>query len=891
MNNPTDCKNRRQVITALVLGELEPQAADELKRHIDTCKTCESFYQAIIDEEETIRSTFETIAEKGETIQDILVKQFSKCKSTAYQTDVVTRKTIKGIFSTVMKSKMTKLTAAALIIIAVLIGVHQFARSFETVAWADVVERFQSVPFFSAAIYIKEDVTSEPEQMELWMSRAGKARMRIGTQVIFGNHGKIVRAFDIKTRAQTEADERAALFLKRIGEADEFSLDSIIRFMFRGTMQDVTPLINPDAVISQDMVVFDVELPRTPEWVRIWALRESQLPVRIRIWDPRDGDATDAVFEYSKEQADEFFDPNAFENLLRTGRTSSRVNLTYAFLKDPGGKRITPEDMFAQVGYHVPQVQQVGITPDGAVWIIAAKGRNRTPSGHNFYGFEKIQDDLGREYRRVYSSHLTSTDQSMQVFVPMDYPFDEQIPEKLTLICQVDDYHPRIKQELIGTEELTQWQHKKIWPEGTITDNEQSFRNQMAWRHCNGERYEKAERIMDTIEGELEDNPAALERERIRLRMLLKQEKTDEALALSERLMPLLLKDYKKWTGCAPDAYIFADLILAQAYAGKFDQVKQTWQQIKNAQPELHPKLTQSARKHIEEDIQRGLDICLRRIVPQISRTAHLTIKQLNTIFDIDIKKSDQFRHFTFWDWNPEFEKPKYRNWERHLEELAEYYKSHPLPEKMEIIKRNTEEEYGITSLKMPGIEGYWVYPLSGNLRDEARHYRYPDSVGRVRVEADISDTKLNHDLVIKSGVADEARQFYTLNFFGLEVVEVNEPRTVWIAKHDGRKLKDFKEVRAPVPYPGSDRRKAGMMTSMSSGGFDLDYLFRDFMDWQNILIVDETGIKDRVSHEGPCWEGPEAPEIARKWFADEFGITFTEQTREMKTYVIRKRQ
>jgi len=719
-----------------------------------------------------------------------------------------------NIWRIIIKSKITKATAAALITIAALIGIHQLARSFETVAWAEVAQRFQSVPFFSAAIYIKEDVTSEPEQIELWMSRAGKARMRIGTQVIFGNHGKIVRAFDIKTRAQTESDERAALFLKRIGEAGKLSLDLIIRVMFRGTMQDVTPLINPDAVISQDMVVFDVQLPRTPEWVRIWALRESHLPVRIRVWDPRDGDATDAVFEYSKEQAEEFFDPNAFEEVLRTGRASSRVNLAYAFLKDPGGKRITPEDIFAQEGYHVPQVQQVGITPDGAVWVIANKGRNRAPTGHHFYGFEKIQDDLGREYRRVYSSHRTSTDQSMQVFVPMNYPFDEQIPEKLTLVCQIDDYHPSIKQEIIGTVELTQWQHKKTWPEGTITDNEQSFRNQMAWRHCNGERYEKAERIMDTIEGEPEDNPAALERERIRLRMLLKQQKTDEALALSQRLTPLLLKDHRRWTGYAPSAYIFADLILAQAYAGKFDQVKQTWQQIKNAQPELHPKLTKSARKRIEEDIQRSLDICLRQIVPQISRTAHLTIEQLNTIFDIDIKKSEEFRHYAFWDWNPELEKPNYRNWERHLEELAEYCKHHPLTEKMEIIKRNTEQEYGVTSLKMPGIEGYSIYPLSSTLRGQARYYRYPESLGRVRAGDGIPDIRLNHDLIIKSGVTSDERQLHILNYFGLEVVEVNEPRIVWIARHDGRNLKNYEEVRAPLPssYP----RKAGSRRSYS---------------------------------------------------------------------------
>ncbi len=248
-----------------------------------------------------------------------------------------------GVWRIIVKSPIAKLAVAAAIIIAAFIGIHQFFGS--TVAWADVVEKFRSVPFFSVSIYIKEDVTSEPKQMELWMNRTGKTRVRVGTQVIFGRQGEIVEVFDIKTHSRVKADEYAALFLKKIGEADEFSLESIIRVMFRGTMQEVTPLINPDAVISQDMVVFDVEVPGSPEWVRIWALRESRLPVRIRVWDPRDGETTDAVIEYSKEQADKFFDPDAFENLFSSGRAGSYMNLAYAFLKDPGGKTITPEDL------------------------------------------------------------------------------------------------------------------------------------------------------------------------------------------------------------------------------------------------------------------------------------------------------------------------------------------------------------------------------------------------------------------------------------------------------------------------------------------------------------------------------------------------------------------
>ncbi|HQP98047.1 MAG TPA: hypothetical protein PLY86_06315, partial [bacterium] len=51
--------------------------------------------------------------------------------------------------------------------------------------WAEVAERFRSIPFFSATVYFKEDALSEPIQFELWMGRGGKARMRYGKQVLF----------------------------------------------------------------------------------------------------------------------------------------------------------------------------------------------------------------------------------------------------------------------------------------------------------------------------------------------------------------------------------------------------------------------------------------------------------------------------------------------------------------------------------------------------------------------------------------------------------------------------------------------------------------------------------------------------------------------------------
>ncbi|MHC4461616.1 MAG: TlpA family protein disulfide reductase [Planctomycetota bacterium] len=267
---------------------------------------------------------------------------------------------------TIMKSPITKLAAAAVIIIAVLIGIHQFTGSVESVAWASVAERFRSVPFFSATLYMKDNATAQPEQIELWMNQKGFVRLRYDNQVAFAKEGKITRVFDLKTRSEIEPDQRAVTLAHFMGDAEGFSLETVIRGISGGELVDVTPLVNTDAVISEDIVVFDVEHEKSPQWFRIWALRESKLPVRIRMWDPRDGECADALLTYSKQQQEIFFDPEAFSSKMKSLRNKKDVNLAYMYLKDPGGKQIFPGSLNESEVFKV-----VTQTIDGQPWSFA----------------------------------------------------------------------------------------------------------------------------------------------------------------------------------------------------------------------------------------------------------------------------------------------------------------------------------------------------------------------------------------------------------------------------------------------------------------------------------------------------------------------------------------
>lgn len=246
------------------------------------------------------------------------------------------------VWRIIFHDRIIKLAAAAAIIITAFIGLYQIAAP--GIAWADVAERFRAVPFFSATIYMKGDVLQEPKQIELWMGPMGRSRIRVGRQVIFGRAGQVVKAFDITRRVEVEPDMQAVELLDMMGNMTEYSLETVIRSISGDKLVDVTPLVNADAVISEDMVVFDTLSDGGPEWIRVYALRESRLPVSIRMWDPRNGKSVDVFISYFKKQPDVFFDAQTFSTKLMD-LSFTESDLSHIFLKDPGGQCFTAKDL------------------------------------------------------------------------------------------------------------------------------------------------------------------------------------------------------------------------------------------------------------------------------------------------------------------------------------------------------------------------------------------------------------------------------------------------------------------------------------------------------------------------------------------------------------------
>jgi len=254
---------------------------------------------------------------------------------------------------------------------------------------------------------------------------------------------------------------------------------------------------------------------------------------------------------------------------------------------------------------------------------------------------------------------------------------------------------------------------------------------------------------------------------------------------------------------------------------------------------------------------------------------------------------------------------PRYEPWNQRLHQIAAYYRDHPLPDSMELLPCDYNDGPLASCYapgRLPGITektGHWAMPLRHAL-GAFLHAEFTP-VGCLRVPEDLAAIQLNHDLVTRNEHAGRARIEFVLGEFGLELVETIEPRKVWIARYDGRPLQPWRQVKAPIPNPNHEPLRSGMAGATACPS-TIGNLFRGFVFYQGqslqadgILILDETGLpsdppmppdhRGAVAGESPYWGGEASIEIARTWFQEQFGVTFTEETRPMTVYVVRKRQ
>jgi hypothetical protein len=802
--------------------------------------------------------------------------------------------------------------AAVIVIVAGILMVNKTGSlDGATIAWADVVKQFNSIAFFNASVYIKEKATDEPVQIEVWRNSQKKARIRVDGQVLFADGDRVIAGYAIDSplrKIETEEyNEMGMAMAQKLFSFQEFSLDTVIAAFGVGKdrLKETTPLINPAAMISEDMLVFDVQSDINPEWMRIWVLRESRLPIRIRSWDPRDGDCVDIVMTYSAEQSAKFFDPNAYEQILLDVQQGSgaggSTNLAYALLQDPGGREYTPKDLFEKAkaenvtsnaedvsGYHLPKVEQAGVTQYGAVWVVASKAQNRTPAGRLFYGFSDIGDDLQGKYYSINSIHYTAEDISIQIFVPEDYPFDTTRPKELTLRCSVEATDPYQQEILIGNLKLDTWNKNSLWPQDRFKESELQTMIRQAWRRT-GDR-EMCQKILVLV-GQLDtENQHGHQVEKTKLRMLIQEKNYNDAALLAEKLLPAEYEVFKNAKGNA-SYYSFFDYIIAVAANGNVKRATDLFNEIKQLKPDLS-YYKSSTRKHIMEALNRQINGDSMHGLIQPLFSAGLDLEQVNKIVGFDTLNNEN----TKWYVPEKFRRqrdPRVIKQEEYMKKLTEQYKKTPLKPGQMVLNQCKLKELEYMG-PISEVKDHYFYIFNMELLKFLKGYKSTDldgRINRIRVGKGVDNLMLQHEIIYNSpkGFLFEQCREFVLSKFGLEAIESQATETVLIAEYDGSQRKDYRDVRCPAVRGSTST--PGMISFRTSSGTNLPSVLIHLAKDQEILIVNETGIDDKtiITCEVPNFKTAKGMELAEKWYKDNFGITFRKEQQKLPVWVIQK--
>lgn len=204
----------------------------------------------------------------------------------------------------IMKSPITKLAAAAVIIIAVVISFNQFVGPTTNVAFAEVTSRFAQVDYVHV-YWFKSRGDALFRQFEAWYAH-GKLVMRGDKGGMTYDDGQTQQTFDEQGR---RIGKKPSLFAEGKTFFELFSADLLSDE--NEQLSQLTP-IN----VGDDFLIYEVDPP--PDWdgsewlenISVTVGKNSLLPIQMKVYEKDSDDYDLVMFDYeAPEKPPEFFEP------------------------------------------------------------------------------------------------------------------------------------------------------------------------------------------------------------------------------------------------------------------------------------------------------------------------------------------------------------------------------------------------------------------------------------------------------------------------------------------------------------------------------------------------------------------------------------------------------
>ncbi|MHC4619583.1 MAG: anti-sigma factor family protein [Planctomycetota bacterium] len=298
-------KQINEMLVGYVLGELSEQQYSEVKTHLAECQDCGS-------EAKRLKALIESTAQMGELSAD---EQTCELAKKALFETIVTKEmkeptarptvSLESLGRTIMKNRMTKLAAAAVIVVAIwfgatLVGGPDLAKT----AWAEVTSRAAQVDYVHC-YYFKSRGSDFIRHFEGWYAH-GKLVMCGDKGGMTYDDGQTQQSFDDQGRRTVKGP---SFFAKGKSFCEVFTAGLLSDK--NEQLNQLTPInVGDDFLIYEFDPPADMDESKWLECISVTVGRNSLLPVQIKMYEKDSDDYDLVMFDYEAPQKPpEFFDP------------------------------------------------------------------------------------------------------------------------------------------------------------------------------------------------------------------------------------------------------------------------------------------------------------------------------------------------------------------------------------------------------------------------------------------------------------------------------------------------------------------------------------------------------------------------------------------------------
>ena len=305
-----------EMLAGYVLGELSQQQLSEVETHLAECKPCSS-------EVKRLEALLKATAQMSELSAD--EQTCESARKALFETivsDQIKEPTLRPdtglivLWRTIMKTRMTKLAAVAVIVLGAYLGLHSIGGpDLANVALAEVTSRAADVDYLHC-YYLKGRGDTFKRHFEAWYAH-GKLVKRGDKGDMMYDDGQTQQTFDPHGRRTVKKPSTFA-------EGRTF-----FEVFTGGLLSDENEQFNQQTPtnVGDDFLIYEFDPPadiddsKWLECISVTVGRNSLLPVQIKIYEKDSDDYDLVMFDYeASEKPAEFFEPPAVDALPPHGR-------------------------------------------------------------------------------------------------------------------------------------------------------------------------------------------------------------------------------------------------------------------------------------------------------------------------------------------------------------------------------------------------------------------------------------------------------------------------------------------------------------------------------------------------------------------------------------------